>query len=146
MGPPLDRKTDLMQRRLRLVRPDLDRDGVDGLGLQFEKTYVHACYRNADLIERTVREENFDCDYARLGWVNARDAQFQVKLQDSIRYARDAGFDDWTAIAPDEVLRLGGMRVDHPVGFSPGSGTWHPAKWVWDLLSKALQAPDSPLR
>ena len=145
MGPPLDRKSDRLLRRLRRVRPDLDREQIDRLAFQFDEVYKRACYKNAELTERIIQEEAFDCDYARLGWVNAREGQFQDKLRDSIRYAREAGFDDWTGIEPEEVLRLGGMRVDHLAGFSRGSGTWHPAKWVWALLTKALEAENVEL-
>lgn len=48
-------------------------------------------------------------------------------------------------MAPEDVLRLGGMRANHSAGLSGGSGTWHPAKWVWALLTKALEAENVEL-
>ena len=48
----------------------------------------------------------------------------------------------WT---PDDVFEKSGMRVEHNAGFSAQAASWHPAKWVWSLLTKALAQPSVKL-
>ena len=107
---------------------------------QFAAAYVRAAYRNADLIEQTIREEGFDCDYVRAGWVQAQGAAQQADLATSVRLAVETGFTDWTEITPDEVYRKTGMRVQCKAGFSIAAASFHPAKWVWSLLSRAIES------
>lgn len=123
---------------LPLVRPDLSKADCERLALQFAVVYCRAAYRNADLVEETVRREGFDCDYARQGWVQARDGDQQTALADSVRMALDTGLTDWTSVAPAEVLSRTGMTVTHNAGFSVAAASFHPAKWVWSLLKTAL--------
>lgn len=118
--------------------PDLDASERQRLACQFAEVYARAAYRNAALIEKAIREEGFDCDYARDGWVQTRTAEEQATLDDSVREAKETGFDDWTKISAEEALRLSGMRLDHPAGFSQQAASWHPAKWVWSLFGRAL--------
>ena len=122
------------------TRRDLTPEHRGKLASSFAAVYVENAYKNADLIEKTVIEEGFDCDYARVGWIQAREAWEQPALERSIRLGNEAGFDDWTSIVPEQVLKLGGMTVDHPAGFSKRTASWHPAKWVWSLLTAALEA------
>ena len=107
---------------------------------QFAAAYVHAAYRNADLIEQTIQEEGFDCDYVRAGWVQAQDEEHQVDLATSVRVAAETGFTDWTEITPEEVYRRTGMCVQYKAGFSIAAASFHPAKWVWSLLSRAIES------
>ena len=64
-----------------------------------------------DLIENTIHEEGFDCDYARQGWIQARDGHEQNSLSQSVNMAVEEGFTDWTQITPDEVRKRTGMEV-----------------------------------
>ena len=129
-----------MLNTLPQLRPDLDAEGQKRLAHQFADAYARAAYRNAALIEQTIREEGFDCNYARDGWVQARTAEEQTALDDSVREAQETGFDDWTKISAEEAQRRSGMRLDHPAGFSRQAASWHPAKWVWSLFDRALAA------
>ena len=126
-------------QHLDRARTDLSPQQRDKLAAGFAAEYVRSAYNNADMIEETVREEGFDCDYARAGWIQGQDAEGQVALEDSVRLGAEAGFDDWTKIGPEEALELGGIRVDL-AGFSKRAASWHPAKWVWSLLTAALRA------
>lgn len=128
-------------QHLQMVRCDLDADQREQLARQFAVAYCRAAYRNGDLIEQTIREERFDCDYARQGWVQARDSDQQASLADSVRMAQETGTTDWTSIRPDEVERRTGMHVTVNAGFSVAAASFHPAKWVWSLLSAALRSP-----
>jgi len=121
--------------RLRAHWPDTLRRQ---LARQFAVVYCKAAYRNADLIEQTVKNEGFDCDYVRQGWIQARDADQQALLAESVQMALDTGTTDWTTITPIEVERRTGMRVTHNAGFSLAAASFHPAKWVWSLLQVAL--------
>ena len=123
------------------ARPDLDSVAQDRLARQFAAAYCTAAYRNADLIETTIRDEEFDCDYVRAGWVQERDAAGQASLQESVRMALDSGFSDWTDITPDDAREKTGMDLQHNAGLSLAAASWHPAKWVWCLLSAALKSP-----
>lgn len=127
-------------KHLSKVRADLSDDECEQLALQFAVAYCKAAYRNGDLIEETIRSEGFDCDYAREGWVQARDADQQHALADSVRLAQKTGLKDWTSITPEEVARRTGMSVTHNAGFSIAAASFHPAKWVWSLLNKAIQS------
>ncbi len=125
---------------LKRTRRDLTPSQREGMAIKFANAYVRASYKNADMIEQTVREEGYDCDYHREGWVQGRDAESQVYLNESVQAGEDAGFDDWTKIPPKQVLEITGMKGEHPAGFSKRAASWHPAKWVWSLLSTALQS------
>ncbi|MEX1231459.1 MAG: FAD-binding oxidoreductase [Planctomycetaceae bacterium] len=120
------------------TRTDLAPADREQLAKQFGIAYTKAAYHNGDLIEETIKTEDIDCDYARAGWVQARDADQQQSLADSVKMAQETGMTDWTSIAPADVERLSGMRVQHNAGFSIAAASFHPAKWVWSLLKSAL--------
>ena len=84
--------------------------------------------------------EAFFCDYDRNGWIQARDPDDQDALRSSVEFGERLGADDWTTMSPDDVRRAGGMRVDAAAGFIRHSATFHPARWVWCLLTRALQS------
>ena len=136
---------DTVRPYLDEVRADLSPDDRGQLARQFAATYARGAYRNADLIEQTITDEAYECAYARKGWIQARGEADQAMLQESVRAGGDAGFEDWQALAPDEVMKLGGMKVDHPAGFSRAAASFNPAKWVWCLLQTALQKPNIEL-
>ena len=128
------------------VRPYLDRVRADlggadrkRLAEQFAAAYARSAYRNGNLIEATVRDEGFDCDYHRRGWIQARDAADQEALGASVEAGQAHGFEDWMPMTMPAVAELGGMRVTAPAGFSRGAASFHPARWVWCLLERALQ-------
>ncbi len=125
---------------LEKFRPDLSHKERDQLGSKFASAYTKSAYKNAELIEKTIKDEGIECDYERNGWVQACEFEDQSALMESVRLGQDAGFDDWTTISPEEALRRGGMIVECPAGFSRGTATFHPAKWVWSLLEIALRS------
>jgi len=125
---------------LKEVRRDLSADHQRQLAHQFAASYAHASYRNGDMVEQTVRDEGFNCDYAREGWVQARDEHEQASLAESVQMALDSGYTDWTSITPDEVRRRTGMNVRHNAGFSLAAASFHPARWCWSLLGRALES------
>ena len=130
---------DTVKPYLDQVRADLAEADRAKLAGQFAARYAKSAYKNADLVEQTIREEGYDCDYARNGWIQARDPG--AALGESVEAGRAAGFDDWIAMAPEDVLATGGMRVDCPAGFSRRAASFHPAKWVWSQLQTALATP-----
>ena len=130
-----------VDEHLRKVRRDLGDAQRDRLAREFARKYCQAAYRNAELIDQAIQAEGFDCDYARAGWVQARGAADQDALAASVRMATAEGFTDWVSITAAEALEKTGMRLQHPAGFSVAAATWHPAKWVWCLLAKALTTP-----
>ena len=130
---------DTVRLELPRLRPDLGEDQRERLARQFAAAYCRAAYRNADMIEQTVRDEGFDCDYARAGWVQARTGESQEALRESVALAEETGFTDWAQITPEEAFDKTGMRLEHDAGFSKAAASWHPAKWVWCLLQAALR-------
>ena len=94
---------DTVLDRLPSLRPDLNRDQRRRLARQFAGVYCQAAYRNADMIEKTILSEGFDCDYSRSGWVQGQDALGQAGLEASVKMAVETGFTDWTHIGPEEV-------------------------------------------
>lgn len=124
------------------VRPDLSKADRQQLARQFAVAYCRAAYRNGDMVEQTIQREGFDCDYARQGWVQARDPDQQRMLADSVKAAIETGLTDWTSITPEEVKQRTGMTVTHNAGFSIAAASFHPAKWVWSLLKAALRSKE----
>ncbi len=138
MGRYFTMVRDTVLAHLDRTRTDLDERQRDRLARQFATAYCKAAYRNGDMIEQTIKDEGYDCDYAREGWVQTRNADEQPKLAESVRMALESGYTDWTQITPKEVMDRTGMRVRHNAGFSIAAGSFHPAKWVWCLLGTAL--------
>ena len=130
---------------LKHSRPNLDAVGRDLLAKCFARAYCHAAYRNAELIERTIREEGFDCDYVREGWVQARTADEQHHLEESVRMGQEHGFTDWVKLSPQEATEKTGANITTRETFSQKAGQFHPAKWVWSLFTRALQSPEVKL-
>lgn len=128
-----------VRKHLPRARPSLSSPALDQLARQFAAVYCKAAYKNADLIERTIREEKFDCDYAREGWVQERDAVEQAALEETVRVGRENGFDDWEKLPPEEASRKTGARIELPANYSRGAARFHPAKWVWSLFGRALE-------
>ncbi len=122
------------------VRSDLTPEQQTQLAKQFAAFYARACYRNGDLVEQTVHDECFDCDYAREGWVQARDEDQQTSLAESVQLALESGYTDWMSITPEEVKRRTGMNVRHNAGFSIAAASFHPAKWCWSLLGRGMES------
>ena len=122
------------------ARPDLSSAERELLARQFAAKYCDACYRNADLVEQTVRDEGFACNYHRMGWVQASDgdAADQQALAGSVQAALASGFDDWSSLTAEQVYERTGMRVNGLAGFSIAAASFHPAKWIWSLMGKAL--------
>jgi glycine/D-amino acid oxidase-like deaminating enzyme len=140
MGRYFTAVRDTIEPHLKVARADLSPQQRRRLAEQFADVYCKAGYRNADLIEQTVEQEQFDIDYARNGWVQERSADQQEALAQSVREAERFGYTDWTAIDPRRVYEESGIRVEHAAGYSKQAGTWHPAKWVWSLLTAALRS------
>ena len=145
MGRYFKMVRDTVLKNLDRVRPQMTKAERCQLAEQFAHQYCRSAYRNADLIEQTIRNENFDCDYARAGWVQGRTATEQNALSESVQMAIESGYDDWKSIVPDEVLEKTGMQVEHNAGFSVAAASWHPAKWVWCLLKSALTSKNVEL-
>ena len=141
MGRYFKMVRDTVRDGLTHLRPDLDDKQRLQLSRQFAHVYCRAAYRNADLIEKTIQSEGFDCDYARAGWVQAQDSEGSSALEESVKMATESGFVDWTSIEPREVEEKTGMHVEQKAGFSKAAASWHPAKWVWCLLGVALRQP-----
>ena len=64
------------------VRKDLTPEQRARLASQFAAKYVRSAYKNADLIESTIRDEGYDCDYTRQGWVQAQWDSAQEELDE----------------------------------------------------------------
>ena len=128
--------------RVRLELANLQRDQ---LARQFATVYCRAAYKNAEMIRETIAREGFQCGYVRLGWVQAKDADRQSDLQESVELARSSGFGDWTTLTPQQAAEKCGIVLEHEAGFSQGSAVFHPAQWVWSLLWVALESPQFEL-
>jgi len=125
---------------LRHSCPDLNSADRGILAQQFSEVYCRAAYKNADLIEHTIREEGFNCDYVRKGWVQARTANEQHLLETSVCMGQAHGFTDWVKISPEEASKKTGANITDPANFSRKAAQFHPGKWVWSLLAHALQS------
>ena len=129
-----------VRKHLPRARPDLAPESMDQLSRQFAAAYCKAAYKNAGLVEQIVREEGFDCGYARQGWVQERLASEQAILEETVRGGKENGFGDWDKISAAEAREKTGANIDLPANFSRQAGRFHPAKWVWALFGRALQS------
>ena len=127
-----------VRRHLPRLRPDLSPPSMDRLARQFAAVYCKAAYHNADLIEKTLREEGFDCDYVREGWVQERSGEEQTALEDTVRLGIESGFSDWGKLSAEEASRKTGAHLELPANYSRRAARFHPAKWVWGLVERAL--------
>lgn len=130
---------------LTKLRPDLSEDERVQLAKSFAIVYCRSAYKNAELIERTIRDEGFDCDYVREGWVQARDIDEQKQLEKSVNAGRENGFADWAKLSADEAAEKTGANIKNPTNFSKGAAQFQPAKWVWSLFQSALKSPQVKL-
>ena len=105
------------------------------------RAYCQAAYENAERVRSTIEKEGIQCNYTRKGWVQATDSDHLESLGNSVRLARDSGFDDWKKISSGEAFERSGIQTSYDAGFSVGSACWHPAKWVWGLFRAALSSP-----
>ena len=135
----------MMESNLAKIRSDLNTKQIAQMASQFATAYVKSSYTNAEMIEKTIIDEGFDCDYSKNGWIQPYSETDQENLQNSINEGLDAGFDDWTKITPEDALSLSGIRISTDSGFSKGAATWQPAKWVWALLETALKSDNVDL-
>ena len=115
----------MMLDDLPRVRPHLDKAQREYLAKEFADAYVRAAYKNADMIEQTIRDEGFNVDYARVGWVQGQTDDSQDYLDYSVRESYEKGFDDWDLVEPKQVLELTGMKVGVRYGLSRRAATWH---------------------
>lgn len=125
---------------LPLRRPDLTAEQQERLAEKFAESYVKAAYKNTDMIEQTIKDEGYEVEYAREGWVQGQTEDTQEYLNTSVRESEEFGFDDWDKVQPKQVLEMTGMDVNVPFGLSKRAATWHPAKWVWSILSTAIKS------
>lgn len=140
MGLPVYRVFRSVLTNLERVRPDVPDSQRRHLARQFAIVYGQAGYRNADMIEQTIRHEGYDCDYARQGALLAYDVDQQAELAEAVRMAQETGLTDFTSITPEEAAQRGGIVTDQPAGFSIATACLHPGKWVWSLLKTAIQS------
>lgn len=141
MGRYFKMVKDMFQQHLPTVRSDLDSASQERLAHQFAHHYCVAAYRNGTLIAETIEKENFQCQYVRAGWVQARTGDEQHSLQQSVALAKQTNTMDWQSISSEEVRLRTGMHTDHEAGFSQDAASWHPAQWVWCLFQRALMEP-----
>ena len=128
---------DYLRRSKPSGRPEELQERADG----HARAYCRAAYENAELLRSTIEREGIQCDYTRKGWVQATDSDHLESLENSVRLARDSGFNDWKRISSREALQRSGIQTSYDAGFSVGSACWHPAKWVWGLFRAALSSP-----
>lgn len=129
-----------VRKYLPRSRPDLSPPSMDRLAGQFAAVYCKAAYHNADLVEKTIREEGIDCSYAREGWVQERSAEEQTILEETVRMGRQNGFPDWDQLSAEEASLKTGAHLEAPANYSRRAARFHPAKWVWSLFRCALSS------
>ncbi len=110
------------------------------LAERFADAYVRATHSSHEMIKETIVGEGIECDYARRGWVFFTDSIDAHTLEASLALARRLGHDDWVRRTPVQVHERSGVDVSTDGAESLGGATWHPAKWVWGILSVAVRS------
>ena len=139
MGRHLQMLQNSIRNSLCSVRKDLTDADREKLSLQFAVAYVKGSYRNADLVEQTVREEAFDCNYKREGKIESIAPGHYDQLKQAVKIGEETGYDDWKMLTPQTVKQKAGANTDSECMSSLKSASFHPAKWVWSLFQVALK-------
>ncbi len=95
-----------------------------------------AMFATLDEIERVVRDEGIDCDWARGGTIQVATLPAHLaRLYDELEDHRSWGFgpDDFRELAPDESGAIIGCRPNLGGLFTPHCAAIHPAKLVRGL-------------
>jgi glycine/D-amino acid oxidase-like deaminating enzyme len=132
---------DTVKAHLPVSRPDLDDAGREKLARAFAAAYCRAAYHSAELVAETIKAEGFQCDYHRQGWVMAKDPALLESVREAVALANEYGFGDLSVLSAQEAAARTGMKPRYPAAFSQGCAEFHPAKWVWCLLTAALRSP-----
>ena len=127
-------------RYLLRHRPQMPNRGRRELAERFADAYVRATHASHKMITEAIVGEGIECDYARKGWVFFADSINAHALEASLELARRLGHDDWVRRTPEEVYQRSGVSVSIDGAESLGGATWHPAKWVWGILSVAVRS------
>ena len=126
---------------LTATRADLTTAAREELAASFADTYVRTVQASHESIARTIQSENIDCDYARKGWIFFTDELSQKRLDTALALGNRLGHSDWVRRTPQQIRERSGVATDFDGAESRASATWHPARWVWGILSAALQNP-----
>lgn len=127
-------------KNLQETRPDLSEAERIAIAHQHAQPYVLAGEKSAQLIEDTVKKEKIDCNYVKRGWVWASDEKSKDKPAAAQRMGEEVGQTDWIRISSTEAMEFGGVKTPYDAGYSRGTASWHPAKWIWGLLQVALKS------
>ncbi len=120
------------------IRPELDSAGLDAIASGFSDSYVRALAESVAQIHETIAREGIECDVRRQGALVLTDDLDAPRVEAALELGAELGWDEWRRIEPDEVKRLTGIAGPDFAGLQEGTSTWHPARWVWGLLSAAL--------
>ena len=112
---------------------------------EFARPYVKAGVKSNQMIEQTIADESIDCDYIKKGWVWAAGEKDADKPLAAQRMGEETGFTDWIRISAEEAMERAGISTSHDAGYSRGTATWHPAKWIWGLFQSALRSANLEL-
>jgi glycine/D-amino acid oxidase-like deaminating enzyme len=105
-----------------------------------------AMFATLDEIERVVRTEAIDCDWARGGTIDVATNAAQVaRMHATLDAARRLGFgdDDYRVLAPDDARKIIGSEPNLGALYSPHCAAIHPAKLARGLarVVEALGVP-----
>jgi glycine/D-amino acid oxidase-like deaminating enzyme len=132
---------DTVRAHLPVSRPDLDAAGREKMARAFAAAYCRAAYHSSALVNEVLKTEGFQCEHHQNGWIMAKEGKQMEALREAVKLACEHGFDDLSLISAEEVAARTGMLPKYAGTLSKGCGEWHPAKWVWCLLTAALRSP-----
>src|SRR6185437_2747302 len=107
---------------------------IDTFDLDHARAWYESQAAAVDLFERICREENIDCDFARLdGYLMAARDKDIDDLRKELDAAREVGFGDAEWVEADAL-----PPIDRPAIRFPRQGRFHPLKFL-DGLIEALR-------
>ena len=125
--------------------PELSENERKQRAADFVAVYVDAVQASHQMIKRTLAEEGINCDYEQRGWVFFADEVTHEKLEASLQMGDRLNHSDWVRRSPAEIASRCGVSTELTGAESVGAATWHPAKWVWGLLQRAIESPSVEL-
>src|ERR1700722_12814428 len=95
--------------------------------------------RNRGLLRRIILDEGIDCDFSPRGWLHlACTEREEEALCEEVSFAAQHGerIEIWSRRRIREEF---GFESAYLGRFIPGDGTYHPAKYVYGLMGRALE-------
>jgi glycine/D-amino acid oxidase-like deaminating enzyme len=123
---------------LQAVYPGLDEETLREQADRQARLVIGFGTRNSARFSRIVTEERIDCDYSPHGWLRvAESAEEEAGLKEEVALVGNGELLVYRG--PEKIFEELGLRTYFGGRYAPGSGNYHPRKFVCGVLQKAIE-------